>query len=186
MRRLSLDRQRALRGEQHLAVHPTVRDAALPYATKIPCTLRVERLGARDCDGELVPSAFRAWSVRVPGTGTTVAVERVPMAMFHAEYERTVIVDVDQGMTLLTPAATVERTLTRLDDRRALLLDADASYTIDLATGAVVKGNIRRKTGAFIGSVDVDESARWRFIPAAERVELDTVFTAACNRPLEC
>jgi len=63
--------------------------------------------------------------------------------------------------------------LYRLDAQHALLRDADASYTIDLASGAISKDDQRRKAGMFFGRFDIDASKSWTFIPSSEREELE-------------
>jgi hypothetical protein len=120
-------------------------------------------------------------SVRVPGSTATITVERVPSHAFLAEYERKAVVQIGarptSQMQLFADSGGNSRTnLYRLDAGRVLLLDADASYTIDVTSGTASKDEVRRKTGTFIGSFDVDGSETWRFIPAAERAELPTEF----------
>jgi hypothetical protein len=120
-------------------------------------------------------------SVRVHGSTATVTVERMPSHPSLAEYERKAIVEIgaqsSTQMQLFPDSGGNSRTnLYQLNARQVLLLDGEASYTIDVTTGAVSKDDVRRKAGAFIGSFDVDDSSRWRFIPAAERAELPTEF----------
>jgi len=66
--------------------------------------------------------------------------------------------------------------LYRIDDQHALLRDADASYSIDLARGTVSKDETRRAGGIFLGSFDVDGARVWRFVPVLDRGEQPTEF----------
>jgi hypothetical protein len=56
------------------------------------------------------------------------------------------------------------------------LRDAEASYTVDLATSSITRHDDRRLGGTFVGSFDEDASANWRFIASTERGELPTEF----------
>jgi hypothetical protein len=117
----------------------------------------------------------------LPESNTTVSVERTPTHAFLAEYQRRVIIETAgrpaNRYELFPDSGGFSRTnLYQLDVQKALLRDADASYTIDLTTGMVSKDSERRKAGTFIGSFDVDESKTWRFIPARERTEFPTEF----------
>jgi hypothetical protein len=121
-------------------------------------------------------------SFLVPESKATVVVARTPAHAFLAEYDRRALVELhgtSPGHQQLFPdTGGYSRTnLYRLEARKALLRDADASYTIDLSTGRISKDAIRQEAnGRFLGSFDADDSHIWRFIPASERGELPTEF----------
>jgi len=121
-------------------------------------------------------------SYLVPGSRATVVVARDSAHAVLAEYERHALVELDgisSGHQQLFPdTGGYSRTnLYQLDARKALLRDADASYTIDLSTGRIAKDAMRQMgSGRFLGSFDTDDSHTWRFIPASERGELPTEF----------
>ena len=105
---------------------------------------------------------------------------------FLAEYDRTVTIEIDgrpaARKTLFPDSGGYSRTnLYRLDAQHALLRDADASYTIDLASGAISKDDQRRKAGMFIGGFDIDTSKSWTFIPSSEREELEPLPLRSLN-----
>jgi len=120
-------------------------------------------------------------AVHVPTSRATIAIKRVPRHPLFPEYDRTVTIEVDgrqlTRQTLFPDSGGYSRTnLYRLDEQHALLRDADASYTIDLASGVVSKDDERHTAGMFIGSFDIDDAKEWRFIPSSERGELETEF----------
>src|SRR5262249_41956323 len=78
--------------------------------------------------------------VHVPGSSVVIAIERVSPHAVLAEYDRTVTIEINgrpaARQTLFPDSGGYSRTnLYRLDAQHALLRDADASYTIDLASG---------------------------------------------------
>jgi|SRR6266850_437675 len=121
-------------------------------------------------------------SFLVPDSKATVVVARESAHALLAEYERRALVEVDgissDHQQLFSDTGGYSRTnLYKLDARNALLRDADASYTIDLATGRITKDALRQTAnGRFLGSFDTDDTHTWRFIPASERRELPTEF----------
>jgi hypothetical protein len=121
-------------------------------------------------------------SFLVPDSKATIVIARDSAHAFLAEYDRRAVVDVDgisSGHQHLFPdTGGYSRTnIYRLDARKALLRDADASYTVDLSTGRISKDAIRQKANSrFLGSFDTDDSHTWRFIPVRERGELPTEF----------
>jgi hypothetical protein len=116
-----------------------------------------------------------------PNSTIAVAVQRASHGLF-AEYERTVIVEfegraVAQLQMFPDTGGYSRANIYQLGNEHLVLLrDADASYTIDLATRIITKDKERRRSGTFLGSFDVDQSRRWRFIAAGERSELTTEF----------
>lgn len=116
-----------------------------------------------------------------PHSTVAITIQRASHGAF-AEYERTVIVESEgqaaMQMQMFPDTGGYSRAnIYQLGNERLLLLrDADASYTIDLGTRIITKDKERRQEGTFLGSFDVDDSARWRFIAVGERSELPTEF----------
>jgi hypothetical protein len=115
----------------------------------------------------------------VPDSRVSLAIERTSNHGYLTEYRRTLIVALDgresARLEMFTDTGGYSRTnLYRLSRGTVFLRDAFESFTIDLATGAVLRDESRRAPAAFLGSFDVDAAGTWSFISASERGERPT------------
>jgi hypothetical protein len=124
-------------------------------------------------------------TLRLPGTSTTLVIERRPMHANQAEYHRTVVLRMGPRdlvrQSMFDDTGGYSRTnVYRSSDSTFVLVDVEASYAANARGEELRRDDVRRtdakSRGQFLGAFDIDSSRTWRFIPATEQPELPVEF----------
>jgi hypothetical protein len=112
---------------------------------------------------------------------SSLEVQRRPAHFFLGEYQRTLIFRsrgqrVAQVDLFPDTGGYSRANLYKLTHDSLLLVDVEASYFVDTKAHRIVRDNVRRREGRFLGTFDVDATKEWRFIPSEERGELENHF----------
>jgi hypothetical protein len=108
--------------------------------------------------------------------GTSLELERRPAHLFLSEYDRVLILHsagqrVAQIALLQDTGGYSRANLYGLAHNSLLLVDVEASYLVDTESHEIVRDDVRRREGRFLGAFDLDATKEWRFIPAEEKGE---------------